>query len=362
MNNENSHKLLIPFIILLILGARFYFYFTTPKLFKDGDRVRISTTVRSEPIRYDTSQYLRLQDLKVYLPLYPEISYGDMIIVEGTVEKGSLKRPRLLNVEAPKGGIYKFRNKLLDFYRSSLPDLHYSLIAGVSVGSKSGIDQDFWQALKNSGTAHVVVASGMNVTLVGGFLLNFLIVFFKRRCALVLALCGIWLYAIMSGFDAPIIRAAIMGSIAFSAQVLGRLNFALRALVVSGVVMVFINPSYISDVGFLLSFFATLGLILFENPIRKKLTKVPVFVREDLSTTLAAQIGVVPFLLYFFGKFNILSPLINLFVLWTVVPMTILGMLGGIVGLFVPVVGQGILLLTYPLTLWFIWVVKIFNY
>lgn len=367
-----AKRFFVLLIIFIFLGLRFYFYFTKPNPFNDGDRIRITTSVRSEPVKYENSQYLRLKGLKVYLPLYPEIIYGDKVVVEGVVDaagpKGlwprgeyKLKNPKLVSLKESKGLTYKFRNKLLDFYSSRLPKPHSSLIAGVAIGSKSGLPQDFWEILKNSGTAHVVVASGMNITLVGGFLLNFFILFMKRKSALVAALVGIWFYAILSGFDAPIVRAGIMGTIAFSAQVLGRVNFALRALLISGILMLLLNPGYIIDAGFLLSFFATLGLILFENNIRKRLTGVPPVIREDLSTTLAAQFGVVPLLYYFFGQFNVLSPIVNVLVLWTIVPITVLGMIAGIIGLIVPIVGTAVLYLTYPLTLWFVNIVQFFG-
>jgi competence protein ComEC len=348
-------------IIGIILGARVYFIINLEKPFHNGDQIRISTKVHSEPVRYENTQYLKLEGLKVYLPLYPEISYGDLIVVEGKVNLDKLEKPKLISNSVSQGNIYAFRRKLLDFYDNSLPTPNSSLIKGMVIGSKSGISKDFWDELKNSGTAHVVVASGMNVTLVAGFLINFLTIFFKRRYALILTFVGVWMYAILSGFDAPIVRAAIMGTIAFTAQELGKLDVSLRALTLSALVMIFINPMYISDVGFLLSFFATLGLMLFEPKINKKLKRLPSIIRVDLSTTLAAQIGVFPILIYSFGRFNILSPLANVLILWTVVPTTIIGMVGGLVGLIVPIVGKAILFTSYPLTSWFIGIVRIFG-
>jgi len=348
-------------VVVVLLTLRFYYYFTTPAYYKDGDQIRIAAKVISEPIRYETAQYLKLHGLKVYLPLYPEISYGDRVTIEGQVHDDKLTNPKLISLEPSKGMIYRFRQKLIGFYERSLPNPHSALVSGMVIGSKSGLPNDFWDSLKNSGTAHVVVASGMNVSLVGGFLLSFFIIFFKRKKALIIALVGVWTYAVLSGFDAPIVRSAIMGSIAFSAQEVGRLNLSLRALVLSGIVMLFVNPGYITDAGFLLSFFATLGIILFESKIRVRLSKTPDIIRYDLSTTLAAQIGVVPLLYYFFGQFNVLSPVINTLVLWTVVPITIIGMISGLVGTVVPMVGRAVLLLSYPLTWWFVAVVNFFG-
>jgi competence protein ComEC len=207
----------------------------------------------------------------------------------------------------------------------------------------------------------VVVASGMNVTLVAGFLLNLLILVLPRRQAVPVTLIGIWCYSLIAGFDAPIIRAAIMGSIGFTAQVLGKLYYAWRALAFSALAMLIIQPKWVGDIGFILSFVATASLMIFEAKIRKYLMKIPVILREGLSTSLAAQIGVAPILLVTFGQFNLLSPLINALVLWTIAPITIIGAIGGLIGVFVPGLGRMILYLTFPLSAWFVYIVNIFN-
>jgi hypothetical protein len=84
---------------------------------------------------------------------------------------------------------------------------------------------------------------------------------------------------------------------------------------------------------------------------------VPRFLRQDLSTTIAAQIGVAPIIWATFGQFNLLSPLINAAVLWTIPLITIIGMVAGIISLIVPQIASLILYLTYPLTSWFNYVV-----
>lgn len=125
--------------------------------------------------------------------------------------------------------------------------------------------------------------------------------------------------------------------------------------------MVLVRPDWIGDLGFILSFVATASLMRFERRVRKLLMWLPGFLREGLSTSLAAQIGVAPVIYASFGQFNILSPLINALVLWTVAPMTMIGMLSGIVSLLSIQLGKLILLTSYPLTWWFVGVVKLFG-
>lgn len=344
-------------LLILLFVIRFY---TSQPIYKDKESIRISTKVTSEPIVYDTSQYIKIEGLKIYLPKYPEVGYGDRIIVEGKVDKQKniLANSKLISLEESKGVIYKIREKLISFFRKALPEPHSSLVAGVVIGSKSSIPADFWESLKKTGTAHVVVASGMNVTLVAGFLINFLILFFSRKKAVLFALAGIWVYAVISGFDAPIIRAAIMGSIAFSAMALGRINFAWRALFISGLTMLILRPLWITDLGFILSFSATLSLLVFGGYFGRIFSKLklPREIKEGFQTTLAAQVLVAPILYYTFGYYSIWSPLVNALVLWTIPFMTVIGMLAGFIGLIWFDFGRIVLYLTYPLTSWFIWV------
>lgn len=345
--------------LFLVLVVRLIIYNTNKSSFSDGTKIRITSKVSSEPIRYSYSQSVTLEGFKFYLPLYPEVGYGDEIIVEGFVKERELEKPVLVKVEKSQGLLYKFRNKIISFYQKNLPQPHAGLLEGMVIGSKANLGEDFWNSLKKSGTAHVVVASGMNVTLVAGFLINFLVFILPRRKAIPLALAGVWLYALLAGFEAPVVRAATMGSITFTAQELGRLNSAFRALTITALLLILLRPDWLTDLGFIMSFTATASMIIFMPIMQKVFRKAPSIIKEDLGTTLSAQIGVAPILYYSFGQFNLLSPIINVLVLWTVVPITLIGMIAGIIGTFAEPLGRLILLLTYPLTLWFISVVRI---
>ena len=290
------------------------------------------------------------------------MGYGDVISVKGQVKKKELIKPELISVSSGNNLLFGFRKRLIDFYRETLPEPHASLVAGITLGSKSEIPEKFWQDLKKTGVIHVVVASGMNVTFVAGFLISFLTVFLSRKKALVLAVLGIWLYVALSGFEAPLIRAAVMATLAFWAQGVGRLSFSWRVLFLTVLIMLIFNPSWTGDIGFILSFVATTSLMLFQTKINNYLKILPNFLKEGLSTSIAAQIGVAPILFVSFGQFNILSPVINALVLWTIPGIMILGGVGGILGLIFPFLGKLILYLSCPLTWWFTKIISIFNF
>jgi len=281
--------------------------------------------------------------------------------VEGTVENNKIINAKLVDLEKDENILLGFRKKIISFYQRSFPEPHSSLVAGIILGYKSEQTGIFWDSLKKTGTMHVVVASGMNVTFVAGFLMSILLIFLPRKKAILFTLLGIWIYAFISGFEAPIVRSTIMFSIALIAQLFGRLSFSTNALFLSAILMLIIKPIWIYDLGFILSFTATGSLMLFTKKVEKLLVFVPKCIKTDLNTTLAAQIGVVPILFVTFGQFNLLSPLVNVLILWTVPLIMIIGSIGGVIGLIIPELGKLILYLAYPLTWYFISIVDFFN-
>lgn len=357
-------KNLVIFLLFLLLVI--FRYFSTRAVYHVGDTLRLSGKVTTEPTSYDFSQRVSLLGLSFYLPKYPEVGYGDEIIVEGKVVKDKtgkrliLENPKLVSLEISQGKLVTFRRRIIAFYRRSLPEPHSSLVAGVALGSKSNIPEEFWNDLKKSGTAHVVVASGTNITLVAGFMMGLLLLFFRRRVAVVVAILVIWLYAVMAGFDAPIVRAAVMGSLLFISQIFGRVAAGLRILVISALTMLMVKPDWVGDLGFWMSFTATGSLMLFGTAFTRIFRKVPSLLREGLSTSFAAQVGVAPILYYAFGYVSIWSPLVNMLVLWTVSSITMVGIVAGLVGVIFEPLGRLALWVIYPLTSWFIWVVSIF--
>lgn len=346
-------------LVILFIFLRFY---STRPTFKNGDLVRITSKVYSEPIIYDKQQYLKLQGLQVYLSKYPEITYGDKIVVTGTVNDKKLQNPKIQKLETGNRGILlDFRLKLIEFYKKSLPEPYSSLMAGMVIGSKN-IPESFWVKLKATGTAHVVVASGTNVTMTVSFLIGILTTFLKRRTAIWITLLGILGYVIISGFDAPIVRAGIMGSILLFSQEKGRVLNSWRILFYTACIMLLIKPLWITDLGFILSFVATISLMLMQKKIDLRLKIIPAFFREGLSTSIAAQIGVAPIIFATFGQFNLLSPIINALILWTVPYIMILGALGGLIGLIVPVLGRLMLFVSFPFLSWFTNILEIFSF
>ena len=131
-----------------------------------------------------------------------------------------------------------FRKKIISFYQSSLPEPYAGLLAGITLGSKGALTSILGK-VKYVGVAHVVVASGTNVTFVVMFLISTLTLVLPRKSD---TICYIRHYfvSIYFGFDAPLIRSAVMAGSLLGVES-GRLINTWRNLVVTALLMLIYN-------------------------------------------------------------------------------------------------------------------------
>ncbi|MFC1700492.1 ComEC/Rec2 family competence protein [Patescibacteria group bacterium] len=260
------------------------------------------------------------------------------------------KETQILNQDKFFGKlISEIRIKSTKLARKNFPSPHSELLLGMVIGIND-IDKvpSFEKALKESGTIHVVVVSGFNISLVFGLVIGMLGSRYKLK-NLIIAQASTLFYAFLSGFEPPVVRAWVMGSIAAWAKYYGRSVDGFRLLMFSGLLMVLIDPYFLFSLSFQLSFLATLGLILYGEFFSKTLSKVSKSVLfEDLGATLSAQVTVWPLISFHFGTVSLVSPLVNMLSLWTVPISTILGTLFILLGTLSRFLGKIIAILMYP--------------
>jgi len=138
-----------------------------------------------------------------------------------------------------------------------------------------------------------------------------------------------------------------MVSLIYLSNLLGRETDGGRVLMMTGLLMVFINPYLIFDISFQLSFMATAGLVWIQP--RLKNIQFVLFKNENFSSSIAAQLTTLPILVINFGQVNLFSPLINLAVLWTVPYILQFGLVISLLGLLWIKLGQGFSYLLYPM-------------
>lgn len=231
--------------------------------------------------------------------------------------------------------IYKFINKegLIGVIRTSLPPVEAGLLNGMLLGDTSGFEKNFYNYLKDSGLVHLVVVSGSNVMLLVGGGIESVAGFFGRKKVIAGGLILGWAYTAMVGWEIPVIRAMLLLSIYYWAQLWGRKYNLSRGLGLAILLMVLGEPMVLLSVSFWLSITAFLGVVTVKN---------------KWLTTVWVGIWITPILGLIFGKISLISPLTNIMVLGITELITVLGAVGAVVGLVVPEVGKLILWLGYP--------------
>ena len=227
--------------------------------------------------------------------------------------------------------ILKIKNKLQEKIIMLLPSPQSGLLIGLILGGDDQLSKETQDNFSKTGLTHIVAVSGYNVTIVAEYLMLLgIFLGLWRKQAFWFAIVGIFLFVVMTGFPASAVRAGVMGGLILWAMKNGRLASAQNSIIFSAGVMLLWNPLLLRwDVGFQLSFLATLGIVYFYPSIEKYAIKKQgiSFFNEILFLTLSAQIFVLPIILTNFQKLSIISPLANLAVLPIIPLIMLLGFL-----------------------------------
>ena len=299
-----------------------------------GDVVRLRGHLKTPPTSEDFSyrDYLAHQGILAYM------ADGEATLLPFT---GGSPFLRVL---------FDFKARLLDKVGRIFPEPEASLLSGILLGDPNGMPAELQQAYKNTGTAHIIAISGFNIAIIAGLF----VVLFSRllgpRKGAIAAVSGILLYTVLVGAGASVVRAAIMGGLAIFARQVGRRQNGLNTLAFTGGIMAIINPNVLWDVGFQLSFAATLGLVLYAQPFQDWFTgligrrlpaetarKIGQVVGEFVLFTLAAQLTTLPIMAYQFGRISLVAVIANPFILPAQPAVEVLGGLALLLGfLYLP--------------------------
>jgi len=249
------------------------------------------------------------------------------------------------NIERGIGvGVYaeiiNIKNKFARAIDEIIPTPEAGLLSGLLLGGDGKLPKNIQDNFSRTGMTHIVAVSGYNITIIAEYLmLCMLFMGFWRKQAFWFSIVGIFLFILMIGFPTSAVRAGVMGALLLWAIKNGRLANSQNAIVASAGVMLLINPLLLRwDIGFQLSFLATLGIIYIYPLLEQHLVKKnKIFgIMEILGLTISAQIFVLPVILINFGNLSIISPLANILVL-PIIPLTmLLGFVAVILKLILP--------------------------
>lgn len=315
---------------------------------------------------------------KIYFrfDLYPRYGYGDRLAVTCKVAKPEPREPTpgergfRYDMYLARFGVFAVcnypsvkkigegegnavQNNLLD-YKSAIAaqisrlwhEPYASFMAGLLYGYRGGLGK-LQNDFSRTGVSHIVAVSGYNISVIGIFLLFIFIHLFwiNRKRAFWLVVACIILFVVFTGMSASVVRAGIMGILVLTAGQIGRQSSPANLLMLAACLMVLQNPFILRwDAGFQLSFAATIGLA-YLAPLGSSFLKnvSPLFgFKEIFIQTMSAIIMTLPLLLYQFGTWSIVAPIVNVLVVG-LVPFLMIGGAATVVVSFVSVLAGKIL-------------------
>ncbi len=315
--------------------------------FTFGDRIHLQGALETPPENEDFSyrDYLAKHGIYSYM-FYPSASL---------LEQGQ-GNPIL-------SALYTFRQHAVDIVYSFYPDPEASLLSGILLGVQSGIPESVLEAFRLTGTSHIIVISGFNITIIAAlFTLVFSRILGVRRGAVISAI-GIILYTLLVGANPAVVRAAILGILTLVGYQLGRRQTGLNSLAIIAAVMAVITPAVLWDVSFQLSFAATLGIMLyagmfiqwfsqlaqrFSSPTTANRLAGPV--GEYFLLTLAAQLTTLPLMIFYFKRLSLTALIANPLILPAQPPLMVLGGLSVLTGMVFKPIGQLLAWAAWPFT------------
>lgn len=404
--------------VLLGLGYSIFYshlVLSDPLLEVDEAEVKFKGYVCSEPdLRIDQSKYeicllkLKIDDwedvnfkILITTDLYPEYKYGEVLEGQGKLKKpekfedfdyknylltkkifGIVYKPKITtdqelvtsgNIGSTKYSFFKGKYYLLKIKKRFegtinriLSEPESSLLSGLILGSKRGFSKDLMDGFNKTGTTHIIALSGFNVTIIIMAIAK-LLETTPRKTRFLVSFFLVLLFVVLTGAMASIVRAALMAFLVAIAPLLGRKAKEGNILVFVAVIMLVLNPMILRyDLGFLLSFFALLGLIYLAPLIDKSLDRqrfakfIPRAVRGPFNETISAQLVAVPLILYNFERISLIAPLTNVLIL-PLIPLTMLvGFVAALLGMVLGFLGQVVGWFSFVLLKYMIVVIEFF--
>lgn len=212
-----------------------------------------------------------------------------------------------------------------------------ALLKGLLLGARGDMDEEVKEAFANVGVIHVLAVSGLNVGFVAALLIGLLgFLRVPNPWRMFAAVVGLYGYAVLTGLNPPVFRAAIMSIIFLVGTLLQRRTNILNSLSVAALIILTINPLQLFEVSFQLSFMAVLGTALFYRHFTQSFDKVlsdwqakgrklPAAIVSMLFVSLAAQLATLPLTAYYFNRLPLYSLPANLVVVPAVEVIVILG-------------------------------------
>lgn len=376
-------------ICALAVNVAYYFTVVKPSASLEGQTAVITGTVSDEPYTNGGRYYYRIDTeyigaagapqevslrLSSKLPLEAEVEdditayvlFGQFDSLSASGKMGLLSRnitaiasvspSNEISVNHNGGGLKRTvinaRNSLKKSINSSLESDVAALLIGMLLGDTSSIGTETIDSFRICGMSHLLAVSGVHMAIIASaivMLLRFFGMGYKQTS--LCAIAGVICFMALTGFSASVTRAGIMVCLALLAQALSRQPDSLNSLGISALGSCLISPNAAGNIGLLLSFSATLGIIVFypklsayitgklHMPKNRRLRGLVMYLISVLAMSVTAGACTFPVSAFCFDEISLIAPLMNLMCMFAATWFILAGGIMAAVGI-IPVVGQ----------------------
>nr|WP_235355190.1 ComEC/Rec2 family competence protein [Aliterella atlantica] len=280
---------------------------------------------------------------------------------ENTFAGMSGRQVKLINSEPPPWGLWQINRQIVRSQVRWLGSPEGQLVSSMVLGSKAvDLPYDIRDLFIRVGLAHALAASGFQTALILGLVLTLT----KRFGTTWQFGCGVgalFVFIGLTGLQPSVLRAVIMGFGALIALATERKVKPLGSLLIAATLLLLFNPLWIWDLGFELSFLATLGLIVTVPALINRLDWMPNAIATLIAVPIAAALWTLPLQLYVFGVVPVYSLIANIFSIPLISIISIGGIISAIAALVSPIVGSALAWLLYYPTRSLILLVELFS-
>ena len=220
--------------------------------------------------------------------------------------------------------IQSFRKQM----EQEMQDLHiekqdYAVISAMALGDKGALDAETKESYSVAGTSHVLAVSGLHIAIIFQVILLMLGGKRKSRLTIIVSTTAVWAYVVLTGMPASAVRSATMISLYSFGLMAKRQGPPLNTLAFAYTIMLCANPLSLFDLSFQMSFLAVTSILLFQPLIvglHEPHHTTTNWAWQLLSMSMAAQLGTMPVIVYYFGRISCYSVLTS----FVAIPMAML--------------------------------------
>ncbi|MCB0804551.1 MAG: ComEC family competence protein [Bacteroidales bacterium] len=319
-------------------------------------------------IRYGDELVVHTQLRPVKPPANPEeFNYKRFLSNKGIYDQGYVTKGNWKITGQGYGNpIKKTGIKLRDHFlrlleENDIKDKEFAVVSAILLGYDAHLDPEQKRQFAGAGAMHILCVSGLHVGIIY-VILNSLLAFLNRKKLLrflkvLLLLFLIWFYAAITGFSPSVLRASTMFSFIIIGKSMKRKADIFNMIAVSAFLLLSINPYFLTEVGFQLSYLAVTGIVLLFKPIYNLLSPGNYLLDKIWQITvvsIAATLFTFPLTVFYFKQFPVLFLVTNLVAIPASMVVIYLG-ISVLVFSFIPVVSNWLAWLL-------VWTIKALNF